>query len=225
MLKPKCKYYKKYGVDIWDLCKFIKDYNDKRIWVFYIRYVKRREYYFKQFKRYVFRIDIIEKKVKYKRKNYRFISIRLLRLYYIFVKDRQFRKFAYKAKKMLGVFESNYCFLLECRLICYIYRMNFVFSIFDSINMLKRTGFIIKKRIIRAFRFVVPVTTLVLTPYLNYYRNYFKLRADSKNFHFSKVRYVNISYFFCYMYMWRKPRVKDLAFPFEIDIFRITGFY
>jgi hypothetical protein len=53
-------------------------------------------------RRYIYRIDIITHTVKKRRKNMRFLSLRLARLYFITLQDYQFRSIFRRASKLDG---------------------------------------------------------------------------------------------------------------------------
>lgn len=79
--------------------------------------------------------DLFEGKKSMK---YRFLSLRLVRLFYVSLTYRQFRAISRKAARMDGFFQSNFCFLLEGRLLPLVYRSNFFASVFEIGEFVKR---------------------------------------------------------------------------------------
>lgn len=80
----------------------------------------KRIYRLKQ--RYLYRLDSEDTYVKRVHYDERFLSVRIIRLYYFTFKDFQFRVLFRKASKLNGDIESNYCYLLEGRLSSIVYR-------------------------------------------------------------------------------------------------------
>ena len=137
---------RKYRKDVWNLrlitpylkFRYFSDfYNSKKFDNFKINYKffflfffslfkSRRLRYKKQARPFLYRIDIIERRVFFKRWKYRFVSLRLIKVYYVFLKERSFRKMARLAKRTAGLFQSNFLLLLEGRLLHFIYRSGFV---------------------------------------------------------------------------------------------------
>src|SRR3546814_14850719 len=72
-----------------------------------------------------------------------FISLRLVKLFYLTLRYHQFRAYAIKASRSYGFFKFNYCFLLEGRLISLLYRSNFIISMFEIIEYIKRSKVLI----------------------------------------------------------------------------------
>lgn len=80
----------------------------------------KRIYKIKQ--RYLYRLDSEDTYVKRNFYDERFLSVRIIRLYYFTFKDFQFRVLFRKASKLNGELETNYCYLLEGRLSSIVYR-------------------------------------------------------------------------------------------------------
>ena len=86
-------------------------------------------------RRYVYRLDeVLTRRVRVKL-NLKFCSLRLIRLFYIFLSYRQFRKKANLARRKEGFFGFNYLLLLEGRLVCVLYRINFAKTMFEAIRI------------------------------------------------------------------------------------------
>lgn len=109
-------------------------------------------FFFKQFKKkmslrilarrpFVYRIDILRRKMVRHKHKWSFITLRLVKFYYSLLSYKQFRNLARLAKKKDGLFENNYVLSLEGRLVNFLYRTSLVDTIFNSIRLIKN-GFV-----------------------------------------------------------------------------------
>lgn len=80
---------------------------------FYRLYSLAEERKYQRLRRYIYRIDIISHTKRRRKFNKRFLSLRVARLYFITLKDYQFRSLFRRASKCDGNLESNYCLLLD----------------------------------------------------------------------------------------------------------------
>ena len=71
---------------------------------------------------FVYRIDILRRKIVRKKYKWRFVTLRLVKFYYVLFTYKQFKKLARKSKKKDGLFENNYVLALEGRLVNFLYR-------------------------------------------------------------------------------------------------------
>jgi len=74
---------------------------------------------------------------KKRRINYQFISLRVIKLFYVMYSYRQLKYIARKAKSKFGIFEQNYLYIMECKLPSYIYRTSLFSNLFESIKFVK----------------------------------------------------------------------------------------
>jgi len=162
-ISPQLKFYRRFELDIWGFCYTSYDYKlAKTIWkyckprrlrskfvdafttcllnkvqkIFYDIYVNRCLQSRKRQRRYIYRLDIIERRHKRKYHDDRFISVRLTRLLFFTFKDYQFRKLFRRATKLDGSVESNYCYLLEGRLSSTVYRSHIIVIYSIYLNLL-----------------------------------------------------------------------------------------
>jgi hypothetical protein len=90
-----------------------------------------------------------------------FASLRLVKMYYIILKYRQIQKLAKKAKRMDGLFEANYFYLLECRLPSLMYRSGLIANMFESLNFVKNNNVWVNKIFISNIFYSVKLMTFV----------------------------------------------------------------
>jgi hypothetical protein len=74
---------------------------------------------------------------KMRRMNHQFVSLRVIKLFYVMYSYRQLKYIARKAKSQVGIFEQNYLYIMECKLPSYIYRSSFFSNMFESIKFVK----------------------------------------------------------------------------------------
>lgn len=233
LIKKKGDYYRRFKFDIWGL-SFVDEKNSEKdhhkSWLlrFFLKiYRKKIERWWKNRRRYIYRIDIIDIAKRIKRWNKRWLSIRLCRLYFLTLQDHQFRNMFKKASKLSGNLGSNYCYLLECRTITLLYRTNFLVNIFNCISFVKRKKLYINNSPISFVNATIPVGSLI-TPHkiwVSWMRYHLYKRLTLRSILYNTPRFLFISFRFLMVFLLKKPLRKDLVYPIAIDIQRISGYY
>lgn len=181
-------------------------------------------------KRYIYRTDIREPFHKFRRFNKRFVSIRAVRFFYLTLTYRQFNKMADKAQIKDGFFESNFILALEGRLISFLYRTGFVFNMFDSLYLVKNSFVTLNRKVINYPNAVAkPFDILSFHPFIKR-KILFDLLcrriivgSDLRLIRWSKFLF--ISTFFLFSYIYRGPFETDLIMPHKyLNIYRATKF-
>lgn len=233
LIKRKGDYYRRFKLDIWGL-SFVDEKNSKeehrRSWIlrFFLKiYRKKIERWWRNRRRYIYRIDIIDIPKKIKRWNKRWLSIRLCRLYFLTIQDHQFRNMFKKASKLTGNLGTNYCHLLECRTITIVYRTNFLANIFNCIMFVKRNRLYINRTPLSYINAVIPVNSLIRPSrvWLLWIRYHLYKRLSLRSVLFNTPRFIFISFKFWAAFLIKKPQKRDLIYPISIDIQRISGYY
>ena len=150
------RFYKRFRSDLWGYAKFCN--------LKYLRLNKRvSKLLFKEYLIYkedsdarrrsmnspfIFRIDIIKPKVFKRFLPKRFLSLRLVKYFYLTLRYRQFYTIARKAHKKDGFFEHFYCLGLEGRLITFLYRSCFVTNMFESLNLIRGCFIALNRKVI-----------------------------------------------------------------------------
>ena len=111
-IKHKFGIYRRFEKDIWGISFCKMDLDSKLTDFFFNLYLNKMGFKHNKIRRYVYRVDLINPRGKYKPKKWRFISLRLVKLFYLTLRYHQFRAYAIKASKSDGFFKFNYCFLL-----------------------------------------------------------------------------------------------------------------
>jgi hypothetical protein len=105
--------------------------------------IQQRIYFRKPFI-YETREPIVRSKTR--RMNYQFVSLRVIKLFYVMYSYRQLKQIARKAKSKFGIFEQNYLYIMECKLPSFIYRTSLFSNLFESIKFVKGGNVWINKK-------------------------------------------------------------------------------
>jgi len=253
-ISPTFKIYRRFELDIWGFCYTSYDYIlAKGIWqackhrrlrsrfvdafslcllnkvqrIFYLMYEKRRLQARKRHRRYIYRLDIVERRQKKKFNDERFISVSLTRLLFFIFKDYQFRKLFRYATKLDGNLESNYCYLLEGRLSSTVYRSHIVVNLFEIPKFINNGNVYVDFCMINKTYYLVPIGKFLTFDSWAWPRLIYNLasRLRHRVISFTPPRYMFISYEFNFLYLFRLPVKRDLVYPIAIDIQRLTGYY
>jgi hypothetical protein len=169
----------------------------------------------------------VAKGVQKKRKfDKRFVSLRIARLYFLSLKDYQFRSLFKKASKMDGNLENNYCLLLECRIMSILYRTNFLHNIFEIIQFIKSGNVYLNYKQVTFINNSMDFTSHLSCSKktINRLRFLLKRRLTNKIILFGIPRFLFVSYLFFFAYLCKLPKKKDFVYPYALDIQRITGY-
>lgn len=163
---------------------------------------------------------------KMRRMNYQFVSLRVIKLFYVMYSYRQLKYIARKAKSKFGIFEQNYLYMMECKLPSYIYRTSLFSNLFESIKFVKGGNVWINKRFKPLLYYSVKLYDIVGFRVLykgfvfwNFYR---RLRRKAFMFLFSRCIYVSMT-FLCaiLIHMFSK---KDIINSFNVDYYRVASY-
>ena len=160
-IKRRFGIYKRFEQDIWGL-SFSDFILENKINNFFFEvYLLQQEFKLNKVRRYVYRIDLVNPRRFKKKFKARFLSLRLVKLFFLTLKYKQFRYMAKIAAEKDGLFQSNFCSLLEGRLVSLIYRTNFLYSMFESIAFVKDGNVFINNVLINYVNYVVKVGDFV----------------------------------------------------------------
>jgi len=226
-IKHRFSIYRRFEKDIWGISFSKMDINNKITDFFFCLYLNRIGFKHTKIRRYVYRVDLVDPKRKRQKRKWRFISLRLIKLFYLTLRYHQFRVYAIKASRADGFFKFNYCFLLEGRLLSLLYRSNFFISMFDMIELIKRNKVLVNGNISNYVNKNLKIGDIVSFYDLDLkkLRSTFFKRLRVSGFIFNTPRYICISYKLFFISMVKYPCDNDLAFPIKLDIYRATGYY
>lgn len=115
---------------------------------FFRLYLNKQDFRHNKIRRYIYRIDIVNPKRRKKFMKFRFITLRLVKLFYLTLKYKQFRSYAALASRKDGFFQFNYCYFIEGRLLSLIYRTNFITSMFEIIEYIKQGRVLVNGKVL-----------------------------------------------------------------------------
>lgn len=205
----------------------LRKFNSPYFRVFYKIYLYRKSLREFNTRRFIYRLDIFPPIKKFRRKNYRFISVRLTRLYYLTFQDHQFRKLFRKASKMTGNMEDNYFGFLEGRLSAVFYRTNWLANIFEIMRFIRDGHVYVNFQPVSNINYRVSLGEFVSFNRKFKHRLYFFLR-ERLNYGaiiFPPPAYMFMCYGLRFCYIMRPPLWKDLVYTFPLDTQRLTGYY
>lgn len=225
-IKHRFSIYRRFKLDIWGLSFSFFKKTKKLSKFFYVKNLKNKDRRFNKTRRYIYRIDIIDPQDPFKWMKKKFITLRLIKLYYLTLKYRHFRLFASKAGSKDGLFEANFCFYLECRLVPILYRSNFITNMFEIIHFVKKSNVLINGICINYLNYTVSMGDFITfsRKCFNKFKINFKRRFILGSVLFNTPRFIFVSYKLFLFLLLRLPFKKDLIFPIRLDIYRATAF-
>ncbi len=134
---------------------------------------------------------------------------------------------AYIAAEKDGLFQQNFCSLLEGRLASIIYRTNFIFSMFEVISFIKAGNVLVNNVLINYVNYVARVgdfLTFLYNVRAKFRLNFIK-RFKTQTILFNTPRYMFVSYKLFFAFMEKQPMDNDLIYPIKLDIYRATAYY
>ena len=213
-IKRRFGLYKRFEKDIWGLSFSNFDKNSDLTKFFFRLYLNKEDFRHNKIRRYIYRIDIVNPKQKKKFMKFRFITLRLVKLFYLTLKYKQFRTYAQLAARRDGFFQANYCYNVESRLASVVYRTNFIFSMFESIDIVKHGKVLVNGCVLSYVNANVKVGDIVSFFRLDKLklRSNFVKRFRSQGFVFNTPRYLYVNYKLFFAFLERQPYDNDLAF-------------
>jgi ribosomal protein S4 len=242
MVKHKIIVYRRFELDIWGLCftdiRSVKITRKTR-WLhlirsgslvlkfFYRLWIRRREVWERRYQHFIYRVDLKPLRYRRHRFNARFLSLRLTRLFFLTIQERQFRRLYKIASERTGNFEENYYHLLEGRMLMILYRTLFVSNLFEALRFIKAGAILFGTRPVTTYNFYPDVGEFIFVSpvYRNRLRCYLAIRAKGRGFLFAVPKYLYVHFFFVMATLLRAPQRGECIYPIHIDIQRITGYY
>jgi ribosomal protein S4 len=163
---------------------------------------------------------------KTRRMNYQFVSLRVIKLFYVMYSYRQLKQIARKAKSKFGVFEQNYLYIMECKLPSYIYRTSLFSNLFESIKFVKGGNVWINKQFKPLLYYSVKLYDIVgfrvVYKGFVFWNFYKRLRRKAFMYLFSRCIYVSMTFLFSILiHMFTK---KDIINSFNVDYYRVANY-
>jgi ribosomal protein S4 len=204
---------------------FFKTKIKNRLYNIYKVYFSNKKYFWK--KKYYYTPFIYEPRIYnviYKRlkKGALYLTLQLVRLFYIIYSYKQLKKLIKKAKRSDGALDNNFISLMECKLPSFIYRSSFFSNMFECINFIKTGSLLINYQVSDNLYKVIKVMDFVT--YITYVKGFifwtFFKRIRRKAFLFLFPKYMFISLIFILIILIRLPLNKEIINPVAIDMYR-----
>lgn len=249
-VKFKNAYYRRYRQDIWGVVQYtihcrkpklirkqswFKKYEPtpfglKRCFIvkfFYAIYRRKMDLFIESKKRYIYRVVKKPRVVIPKKMKPRFVSVRLTRIYFISLKDHQFRRILKRCAFLDGNMEDHYLYALEGRLLNVVYRCNYFHNFYEAMDVIKKGFFTVDRKVVTSINYKVPLFTFLRLDrdWIPFMKAMLKHRAKDCSFLFPTPKYIYISYVFFFSYLISLPKKDQLVYPFDIDIYRLTGYF
>lgn len=234
LITPKhtMKLYRYHKLDLWGL-RALSFYGKvaslfKKVSKFF-RFLKlsNRRRFFSLREHFNYRLDIIPIKYKFKKKEKEVLDLRVSRIYFLTLRYRHFRKMSRAAARKDGLFEFNFCFLLEGRLIAFLYRTGFVSNMWEALRFVKQSYVLINRKRVDFPNMSVKLYDILSFDVLIKSKVYLELLVNFKRrrFLFSPPPYIFNSFWFLFSYMYKYPRIDHLVYPAnDFDIYRVIDF-
>lgn len=158
--------------------------------------------------------------------NYQFVTLRVIKLFYVMYSYRQLKQIARKAKSKFGVFEQNYLYIMECKLPSYIYRTSLFSNLFESIKFVKGGNVWINKQFKPLLYYSVKLYDIVgfrvVYKGFVFWNFYKRLRRKAFMFLFSRCIYVSMTFLFSILiHIFTR---KDIINSFNVDYYRVASY-
>lgn len=187
---------------------------------------KRRRWRKTRGRRFIYQLEIAGRLSYKKALKLRFVSLRLVKLYYINYSYKQFRKLAKIIRRHHGVFETNFLLALESRAAPLLYRMTLLANPFHCLDFVRQGHLFVSSRSLRSPNHKVGLHKLITFTGLGHRWIYHELfyRLARRRLLFNVPSYITVSFFFLWGYQRRAPLRQDLIFPIALDFYRATGY-
>jgi len=126
-----------------------------------------------------------------------------------------------------GLFQENFCSLLEGRLVSVVYRTNFLFNMFEIISFVRAGNVYINGILMDYVNIAINIGDFVTFSSHAIFRfkaNLFK-RLRTKTVLFNMPRFMFVHYKLFFAFFEKFPADKDLVYPIKLDIYRATAYY
>lgn len=194
---------------------------------FYRLWERRRLRRYKRTRKFVYRIELRgpQRFRRYRRPT--FLAVRLVRLFYLTYNYRQLRRLILSAHGRAGFYEENLAFLLESRLMCFLYRTGFVSTLFSSIDCIRYNLVILNDRSINFIHYKVKLGDLLFFTTQGVAAIYPRLlkRLRKRTSFFPPAPFLFVSFSLLCAYYTRAPQIRQLIFPLRMNLHSVVNYF
>lgn len=193
---------------------------------FFLTTERRRRFQRERWRRFIYQLEVDDLHRPKKPLKQRFVTLRLVKLFYLTYSYRQFRHLARTMRRRQGAFEENFLLALESRLAPLVYRMTFLANPFHCLSFVRQGHVFVQEQCQNKPNFRVPLHQLITFSDLGRRWVYHELanRLGCRRVLFNVPTYLVVSFFFLFGYQRRPPLRRDLIFPVALDFYRATGY-
>ena len=229
LIQKRLKLYRLFEIDIWGLLICPESFSNKKIFSYFLSLKLRliKETQLKN-QRYIYRIDVKEPNPQKKRKNRKYVTRRIVRLFYLTLNYSNFRKLGKIAGKKEGSFESWYILFVEARLIFFLYRMNLIVNVFEIKKFLNLKKIWINSGIVTYPNYIIhPFDIVKIDKSILLETKYHIVQKLLNNlYYFNTPRYLFVNYNLLFALVFKYPQKKDISYPNKfVDLFRGLDYY
>lgn len=221
----KYRLYRQFEADIWGIQYLTLQRNWKGRFILML-FSEKLFYQMSQGSRFVYRIDLNKPRRIPRKRNWKFLQLKRIKLFYWYFTHSQFRQFDRLGRRKEGFEGSNFVISLENRVSAFLYRLNFFHSVFEILLFLRKHLCIINKRSISLPNYFIKFGYIVTFPKnihkLLRYRIFKRFAAGTI---FSNIpRYMHFSYKLMFGIVALEASFKDVTYPKSLpDFFKGWG--
>lgn len=222
-VKYRFSIYRYLRLDVWGIFLSTVDMFKSRLSNFFCSlWFRRDERFYQRFRRYIYRIDVVNPTPFRKRRKRTFVKIRLLKYFYLNIKYSQFSSILKRSVKRDGFFEAWFLLYLEGRLAPIFLRANFARSMFEALSFVKEKQALFNNRRIKNPHFFLRPGKFLRLDQKCHKRIKERIfsRALKGTFLAPPSRFYYTDYRLFYLIMYKMPQKRDFTFPIRLDIFR-----
>ena len=205
-----------------------KNFGIKYCYFFFYFFSKnlRKKFRRRSYKGFFYRLNASKQFSTKKIINYRYVKIRIVKFFFVFLSYKKFRRIAKIAKQKSGLFEHNYLLLLEGRLVNFLYRVGFMETLYQSLYYIKGGFIFINSKSSTFINQTVKIFDIVtfhpiIYPFIFF--DYYSRLCKNLVLH-PPIRCLFVSFFFLFFYFFKQPKKKDYPNKQFVDIYLLTGY-
>ena len=231
------KLYKRYEEDLWGfLAKLNKPkYNKALIYLYYCflgnykyKRILQSKRLFSVKKRFVYRLAVGDVEFKNKKRNFKAsnnFSFLKVKWFYGNLKRTQIKKLLLKYKNNTRLYGSFILYFLESRLSTVLYRLNLFDSFFSIQQFIKHGNVYVNNKQVKHCSYNLKLYDIVLIKSNHRLKLYNKLKIDlERNIIIQNYPlYIESNYKSMSFTMYKLPSLKEVRYPFEVNIDNIIN--
>lgn len=214
--------FKRLCIDIWgDYHRSLPKYYSSEASFVLMLFREKVEYYVRRRKRFFWRVDLPEVQDYVRRRSYSPQGLKRLRLFYHYITHRQIRRLDYVARRKQSNGLGYFLLFMETRASFIVYRLNWVFSVFEVKSFLKLGYLVVNDSIVTYYHHTCTIGDVVSVNELIFNKIYNRIyyRLWTKSIYLYCPGYMRCSLPINIWLIYRFPCYRDVAFPVSVTDF------